>query len=532
MAAERQLEAAALDAGVPVGIAGAGVMGAGIAQVAALAGHPVRLFDAHPGAASAAVQQVGSALNRLAQKEKIELGHARNASILLSAVDSLHSFAECGLSIEAISEDLDAKRALFREMEKHIAPHVLLATNTSSLSITAIATALQHPQRLAGMHFFNPAPLMPLVEIVCGASTLPRVVETLYATASRWGKTPVRARSSPGFIVNRVARPFYAEALRGLQEQAADCPTIDAVMRECGGFRIGPFELMDLIGNDVNYAVTRSVFEAFYGDPRFTPSHLQLELVQAGYLGRKTGRGFYTYEFGKPLGAPSTAAQRATPRNIQIYGNTPFALALTERLAASGARFVRETGQSDGRVAACDNCALFTSDGRTATVRAAATAIHNTVLIDLALDYRVSTRMAIAVADQADPFAIDAATGMLQSAGYAVSVIDDVPGMIVTRTVAMLVNEAADTVNQGVCSVADLDLAMRKGVNYPHGPLEWADASGLDNIVRVLDHLAEAYGDGRYRASPLLRRKALAHSLFTVQEETQDAAAACETIRG
>ena len=213
--------------------------------------------------------------------------------------------------VEAIVEDLAIKRTLLRELEVVVSPDAILATNTSSLSITALAAGMKHPGRVVGMHFFNPAPLMPLVEVVSGLATDADIANTAYATARAWGKSPVHARSTPGFIVNRCARPFYAEALRALAECAADPATLDAIMREAGGFRMGPFELMDLIGLDVNIAVTRGVWEAFFHDPRFTPSVTQQEMVAAGYLGRKAGRGFYDYGANAVKPAPSTRAPAA-----------------------------------------------------------------------------------------------------------------------------------------------------------------------------------------------------------------------------
>jgi 3-hydroxybutyryl-CoA dehydrogenase len=536
MAAEAHL-APALAPGAIVGIAGAGTMGTGIAQIAALAGHPVRIYDSLPGAARAATEAIRTSLQRLAQKSRIDASQTDSACARLEAVDSFSELSGCHLVIEAIIEDLDAKRTLFRQLEPHLPHQAILATNTSSISVTAIAVALARPERLAGMHFFNPAPVMPLVEIISGAATSPDIVGTLYATALRWGKTPVLARSSPGFIVNRVGRPFYGEALRLLEERAADCATIDAVLREAGGFRMGPFELMDLIGNDVNYAVTRSVFDGFYGDPRFTPSRLQLELLQAGNLGRKSGRGFYFYDAGKPLAEPSTASAHQSPQRIELYGDSPLAQALADRLQPIGMHIKRSATQADDRIAANSDFVLYRTDGRTATARAASSGLRNTIVIDLALDDRTAARVAIAAADQADRSALESAVGLLQAAGYVVSVIDDVPGMVVMRTVAMLVNEAADAVNQGVCGIADLDLAMRKGVNYPRGPLEWADALGTSKVVIVLEHLAEAYGEDRYRVSSLLRRKAYARSRFTDPGEvepgpSQQQRASYETVRG
>lgn len=500
---------------IAVGVVGAGAMGAGIAQVAAAAGHSVLIFDVRQGAAADALRAISDSLDKLVAKGKVTTEGAQAICSRLREADSIAGLAPCGLVIEAIVEELAGKQELFTQLESVVAEDALLATNTSSLSVTAIAAQLQNPGRFAGMHFFNPAPVMPLVEIVSGASTSKATAATLHTMALSWGKVPVYARSSPGFIVNRVARPFYAEALRVLDEGAADCATVDAVMRESGGFRMGPFELMDLIGNDVNYAVTRSVFESFYGDPRFTPSLRQLELVHAGKLGRKTGEGFFDYRRGAPSAAPETMPPTPPPSVVTLYGECP----LVERLAAANVSCERVAVHLDGRLAVADGCTIFATDGRTATQRAASGGLGNAVLVDLMLDPWQARRVAISAADQCDSSALAAAAGLLQAAGIAVSGIGDVPGMIVMRTVAMLANEAADAVNQGVCNAEDCDLAMQKGVNYPRGPLAWAQHIGLRKVVNVLDHMQHAYGEDRYRVSPLLRRKALAGGHFLTLTE-------------
>jgi len=285
-----------------VGVVGAGAMGRGIAQVAAAAGHRVLLSDARPEVVDRARDTIRSGLARDVAKGRVD---QPRADALLARIENvgattsgLGAFAECGLVIEAVAEDLGVKRELFTALEDVVARESILATNTSSLSVAAIGAATTHADRVVGMHFFNPAPLMALVEIVPAMTTAPEITERTRALASAWGKTTVVATDTPGFIVNRVARPFYGEALRMLEEGIADVATIDWALREVGGFRMGPFELMDLIGNDVNFAVTTSVFEGFFYDPRYRPSLVQRRLVDAGLLGRKRERGYYDYRAG------------------------------------------------------------------------------------------------------------------------------------------------------------------------------------------------------------------------------------------
>ena len=489
-----------------VAIVGAGAMGTGIAQVAAAAGHPVRLLDAREGVAAKAIDGIRAQFTKLVAKGRMTPEAAQAASERLSAVTHLEALADAALVIEAIVENLEAKQKLFADLEALVADDCLLATNTSSISVTVIGAALRLPGRLAGLHFFNPAPLMALVEIISGLATNKMVADTLYATAKAWGKTPVQARSTPGFIVNRVARPYYAEALRLVQEGAADYATIDAVMREVGGFRMGPFELMDMIGHDVNFAVTRSVWSAFYYDQRFLPSLIQQELVEAGFLGRKTGRGFYDYREGAERASPETETHRALAAAITICGSAAAASALAVRLTQASVPFKRKMQSDDGRIAEVGSAVLFVTDGRSATERAATSGIANTVVIDLALDYASAPRMAVACAAQCAAAAMDDAIALLQAAGMQASRFTDVPGLAVMRTVAMLANEAADAVNQGVCSAEGADAAMKLGVNYPCGPLAWADHVGVSVVRDTLLNLGRFYGEDRYRISPLMHQ--------------------------
>jgi len=321
-----------------IGIIGSGAMGAGIAQVVAQAGHTVRLLDQHMGTLQKAVAGIQKSLDKLVEKGKLSAEEAAAIAELLHPTSDIHDFADCSLVIEAIVEDLAVKQQLFRELEMVVEPDCILASNTSSLSLASIAAACKRPERFVGIHFFNPAPVMQLVEVIPAVQTRAGLAGEVRDLVASWGKRPVLAKDTPGFIVNRVARPFYGEAIRLLEEGVADVATIDWAMTELGGFRMGPFALMDFIGHDVNYRVTESVFTAFFFDPRFKPSFTQKRLFEAGYFGRKTGRGFYDYAEGAALPEPNRdeALGRTILQRIlaMLINETVDALALNVASAA------------------------------------------------------------------------------------------------------------------------------------------------------------------------------------------------------
>lgn len=498
-----------------VAVVGTGTMGQGIAQVALVAGHPVRLYDAVPGRAAEAARSIAARLDRLVEKGRLAAADRDAARARLSPATRVDELADSSLVIEAIVEQLAAKQKLFTDLESVIPDDCLLATNTSSLSVTAIAGALRLPGRFVGLHFFNPAPLLPLVEVVRGAATDEAAADRAHATVAAWGKRPVRCADTPGFIVNRLARPFYAEAFRVHEEGFADPATIDAVLRESGGFAMGPFELTDLIGQDVNEAVTRSVYEAFFHDPKFTPSLAQRRLVEAGSLGRKSGRGWFPYGEGVRKPEPRTAEPCDAPAGIVLHGSLhgPSAV-LHELIVESGIKVTTApvpAAGDRGFIALPGGAKLTLTSGESATTEA----LGPCVLFDLALDYRTCTRIALAPSELASPEDVRAATGLFQALGKKVSVIGDAPGLIVARTVAMLVDLAHDAVGRGVASPEDIDIAMRQGVNYPRGPLEWGHELGASWADRLLRRLHDDYPGGRYAAcQPLRRRAAVEESLL------------------
>ncbi|MFC7793045.1 3-hydroxyacyl-CoA dehydrogenase [Streptomyces cinereoruber] len=475
-----------------VAVVGTGTMGQGIAQVALVAGHPVRLYDSAPGRAGEAVAALTARLDRLVEKGRLDAG-AREAAVgRLHAAGELAELADAALVIEAIVEDPAVKRRLFADLEEVVAGDAVLATNTSSLSVTAIAGGLRLPGRFVGLHFFNPAPLLPLVEVVSGFATDPDVATRAYETVKGWGKTPVRCADTPGFIVNRVARPFYAEALRVYEEGGADPATIDAALRESGGFRMGPFELTDLIGQDVNEAVTRSVWDSFHQDPKFTPSLAQRRLVESGRLGRKAGHGWFPYAEGAERPEPHTAPPAKAPERITVRGDLGPAEPLVGLFEEAGIKVRRKAG--DGYIQLPGGAQLSLADGETSFEYPDEEIIY----FDLALDYARASRIVLSTGEHTSPESLAEAVGLFQALGKQVSVIGDVPGMIVARTVAMLADLAADAVDRGVATAEDVDTAMRLGVNYPLGPLEWAGKVGHARVRGLLLSLHERYPTGRY----------------------------------
>jgi 3-hydroxybutyryl-CoA dehydrogenase len=536
----------------PVAVIGAGVMGIGIVQVALLAGHPVQLFDTREGAAAAAASQLGQTLGKLVDKGRLGRVEVDAALGRLRIAGTLGDLGDAALVVEAIVENLAVKQSLLRDLEGIVADGCVLASNTSSLSITALARGLRVPGRVVGMHFFNPVPLMKLVEVVSGLATDPAAAQGVHDLARHWGKTPVHARSTPGFIVNRIARPYYAETLALLQEQAATPAVLDACLRGAG-FRMGPCELMDLIGHDTNFAVTHSVYEANFQDKRFQPSLVQREMVDGGLLGRKSGRGFYRYEGDAAGGAQATGAQPAAMpadpaalagRHLVLHGTGPVAELLSARLEAAGLAFTRAAateqtlagyaglgaGPGAAREAAValrvGDGLLMPTDGRSASECAATLGSADLALFDwpvgpagaavpagaAASAAGAPAALAFAVAEQASEGFAARAAACLQALGWQPQRLADVPGLAVARTIAMLINEASDAVEQGVCDEAGADAAMTLGVNYPAGPFAWLAACGVPATVRLIDALDAHYRGERYRVSPRLRRAAWART--------------------
>jgi 3-hydroxybutyryl-CoA dehydrogenase len=494
-----------------VGVVGTGLMGRGIAQIAAQAGIETMMFDAGSGVAAKAKDTIAQTLAKLAEKGKLTAVQVDAALGSLKPVDALSSLARCDVVIEAIVEDLGTKQALFKSLEEVVSADCILASNTSSLSVTAIASACRLPKRVGGFHFFSPVPLMKLVEVIGGVQSEPRVMETLTALARKMGHTPVRAADTPGFIVNHAGRGYGTEALRILSEGIASFDAIDRILKDGAGFRMGPFELLDLTGLDVSQPVMESIYHQYYEEPRFRPSPLLLQRKIAGLLGRKTGRGFYEYVDGAMQPVPPPAAPPAKPQLVWISQRHPDAYSKVLHLVtALGAKIDAGLRPTD------DSLCIVTPLGSDATT--AAVEEHLDPMRTVAIDawFGVASHRTLMTTPVTAPALRDAAHGLFVSDNVPVSVVKDSAGFVAQRVVAHIVNIACDIAQQRIATPEDIERAVTLGLGYRQGPLAMGDALGPKNVLAILNALYELYRDPRYRPSPWLTRRArLGVSLLT-----------------
>lgn len=481
-----------------VGIIGAGIMGIGIAETMAAADLHIYLFDQLSGKADAAKQALSKRLHSRVERGKLEANQAACILDRIIPIAALDGLASTDLVIEAIVEDLGVKRELIASLEKHLSLETLIATNTSSLSVTAIAGKAENPQRIAGFHFFNPVPLMRVVEVIKGALTDDVVLERLKNLATHIGHRPVMASDTPGFIVNHAGRAYGTEALAMIRESVADFTTIDAILRDAAGFRMGPFELLDLTGLDVSHPVMEAIYGQYYQEPRYRPSVITRQRLDAGLLGRKSGRGFYDYS-SDSIPVTVTDEQGNLPKSVTIIGDTPEKT-LHEVAAQAGVQISENTSSSELVLIGLVGDDLTSAIVREGLDPAKAVGFDPLFGIDKHRTLIASPGTTDSAREQALAFA--------RSDGVKASVVEDTCGTVCQRVLAMIVNIAADIVHQKIASADDLDAAVRLGLGYPHGPLEWGDGIGADMIVRILDRIHERTGDPRYRASLWLRRRA------------------------
>lgn len=487
-----------------VGIVGTGAMGRGIAQIAAQAGSTVRLYDTQPDAVAKAREALMAQWDKLVDKGRLTREQADSHVSRVPPAATLADLADCDLVIEAIVERLDVKQTLFAELEGIVRPDAILATNTSSLSVTAIAAGLKHPGRLAGYHFFNPVPLMKVVEVIAGLKTDAATGQRLTDYARQMGHTPVQAADTPGFIVNHAGRGYGTEALRIVGEGVTDFVTVDRILRDQVGFRLGPFELFDLTALDVSHPVMESIYRQYFDEPRYRPSVITAQRLAGGVLGRKSGEGFYRYLGGSAQVAPEPAApQVAELPPVWVSTRAARRAELYQLLKDLGARI--ETGQSPSPQA----LTLVAPLGFDVTTVAVVERLDpaRTVGIDLLIEDAATRRRVLATNPATRSDMRDAAHALFARDGKPVSVIHDSGGFVTQRVVAHIVNIAADMCQQRVCSPQDLETAVTLGLGYPLGPLAMGDRWGPANILEVLFNLQTVYGDPRYRPSPWLRRR-------------------------
>jgi 3-hydroxybutyryl-CoA dehydrogenase len=485
-------------------VVGTGAMGRGIAQIAAQAGSRVLLFDTLPEAVEKAISAVFELWDKQVDKGKLSSSEVSTFKTRLVACTSLIELAQSDLVIEAIIERLDVKQGLLKQLETIVLPSCVLATNTSSLSVTAIAAGMLHPERFAGYHFFNPVPLMKVVEVIAGLKTDPKVCERLAAYAKQLGHTPVHAADTPGFIVNHAGRAYGTEALRIVSEGIADFATIDAILKDQVGFKLGPFELMDLTALDVSHPVMESVYRQYYDEPRYRPSVITAQRLAGGMLGKKTGAGFYKYVDGvliKPAQAATPLVADMPP--IWVSPRATRRAELLQLLKNLGATI--ETGVSPSSNALTLVAPLGFDVTTVSVVERYDPA--RTVGIDMLIDDAATKRRVLMTNPATRKDMIDAAHALFARDGKAVSVIRDSGGFVTQRVVAAIVNIASDMCQQQICSPADLETAVTLGLGYPHGPLALGDLLGPSNVLEVLFNMQTVYGDPRYRPSPWLRRR-------------------------
>ena len=499
-----------------VGIVGTGAVGRGIAQIAAQAGSEVLLFDTRPEGAAEAASALASQWDKLTEKGRLDEVLNREYKSRLKVVVQLSDLCNTDLVIEAIVENLEIKKKLFRDLENTVGPNTVLATNTSSLSVTAIAADCEHPQRVAGYHFFNPVPLMKVVEVIPGLRTSPQVCADLTAYARQMGHTPVTAQDTPGFIVNHAGRGYGTEALRILSEGVTDFATVDRILRDQVGFKLGPFELLDLTGLDVSHPVMESIYRQYYDETRYRPSVIAAQRVAGKLLGRKTSEGFYRYEAGKqqvPPEAPVPQVESMPP--VWVSSRAARRAELYQLLKDLGATI--ETGASPSAQA----LTLVAPLGFDITTVAVVERLDpsRTVGIDMLIDDAATKRRVLATNPATRSDMRDAAHALFARDGKAVSVIRDSGGFVTQRVVATIINIAADICQQGICSPRDLELAVTLGLGYPMGPLAMGDRYGPTNVLEVLFNMQTVYGDMRYRPSPWLRRRG-AIGLSLMHEES------------
>jgi 3-hydroxybutyryl-CoA dehydrogenase len=497
-----------------IGVCGAGAMGRGIVQVAAAGGVNVRVFDINQEQLQDAVSFIDNMLGRAVEKGRMEADAHKAAVARIEPLESMDGFADCEIVIEAATENLELKKKIFAQIEEIVGDETIIATNTSSLSVTTIASACKKPERIAGFHFFNPVPLMRLVEVIDGVLTEPWVGDQLMTLGARMTREPVRLKDAPGFLVNQVGRGYNVETQHLQAECVGDFPDFDRILREGAGFRMGPFELMDLTGLDVTHPASELIYEQFYHEPRYRPSSVMRMRMEAGILGMKTGRGYYHYENRRKVEPEAKPIPDYDGRKVWISkAETEGYKALSDVVSRCGGNI------DNGDTPAADSLILVTPVGQEVTEAALEQGLDPERT--LGVDYLVGldTHRTVVTNPATKPEYRDAALGLLNADGTGATVIRDCPGFVCQRVLSTICNIGCQIAQFGTAEPEDIDKAVVLGLNYPSGPLTFGDkVLGPKNVLRILEGLYASYGDPRYRPSPWLRRRAkLGLSLFQAE---------------
>ena len=489
---------------ITIGIIGAGIMGRGIAQIAALSGIKVILHDIEQSACDDAINFINKMLDRAVEKGKVKINNAKLSKQNLSTTIKIKDLETCDVIVEAIIEKLEIKQSLFKELESIVRPNCILTTNTSSLSVTSIASSCDNPDRVAGLHFFNPVPLMKLVEVIKGVRTADAVINALYSLVIRFGHSPVKVTDSPGFLVNHCGRGLITEGLRLLFENVTDPQTIDAVMRDCAGFRMGPFELMDLTGLDVTYPATEQIYHQYFNEARLRPTPLQKQRYAAGLYGRKTGEGFYRYEGNEKILTKETKFKPGTCNSqfwLTANCDPELRKKVVQLLVSAGCRLDESDNPDSASVA------VVIPLGMDVSTVAQQEGLDPVRTIGLDSLFNFDKRIVLMTNPATSEEVINDATSMLLATDKSITVIRDSAGFIAQRIIATIINISCDIAQQGIARPEDIDKSAKLGLGYPEGPLEAGDRIGTDKILTILNNLQECYGDMRYRPSPWLRRR-------------------------
>ncbi|EHU1490052.1 3-hydroxyacyl-CoA dehydrogenase [Acinetobacter seifertii] len=498
-------------------VIGVGVMGSGIAQIAAQSGHTTYLYDAKAGAAEQAKEKLAATFQKLVDKNKITSEQAAAANNHLIVAHQIEDLKNCDLIVEAIVERLDIKQSLMQQLEDIVSDNTILASNTSSLSITAIAANCKKPERVVGYHFFNPVPLMKVVEVIRGLKTDPLIIDALNDLSRAFGHRPVVAKDTPGFIINHAGRAYGTEALKILNENVCDISEIDRILRDGVGFRMGPFELLDLTGLDVSHPVMESIYHQYYEEARYKPNPLTKQMLDAKQLGRKVNQGFYNYETGSKTGEQPAKFVERLAQYPKVWIAADF---LDDKKQLEDYLTQQNITLDTNSEPQTDSLCLVACYGEDTTQAATRLGVNPEQAVAIDMLYGIAKHRTLMPSLITKPEYRQAAHSIFNLDGNMVSMINESIGFVAQRVLAMVINLGCDIAQQNIATVDDINAAVRLGLGYPFGPIEWGDQVGSEKILLILNRITALTHDPRYRPSPWLQRRVALHLPLTFTHES------------